>query len=637
MTYKLDPFEQTWLRKGLANFGEFLIGGRDMSVTETFTQPLFQGAGAAIGFPGGNDLTFIGNDLKDRVDYQHAYLFLLYLYEKYGEGDMVGEIASSPRVGVEGLQKILDGNWAAGMYESGLGLKDKLTDIYLDFATAILLDMEMPAQDPGMGLYKFANMENSFPGAPGAALLWSPSTPPPYAFTGTNWGFAYVKTAYNPGGGVTLPLITPTDSLAISAGAAGATLKFRKVNFKVDEFTFNTRVDYNIQEIDASSGGAVFPISNGPDWTFGPATNPDAEVRMSIIVTAMQGGWQLTNDLRPASYVKLFISQNSLYSRKIDAFVVSSEQIFSEPGVEAPVLTVTQSGDTVASFSATEDYVVGQYTGSAHQYYTSAWLNESGSYSWSLSGSFANGRSIGTIASVPVDVTSVGNGESSVIAMDDHFQLRASSQSFDHSQYLSVVANSVVPQQVAGRVASAVDRDRVSAMYSLAAEQKDLSDPAVLTLPYDKAAAGSRDLGVYFNYHGQWVYVGGTVDADQSTITTRIGKLGDYQVMAGQLGEIPSELALPTEFALKQNYPNPFNPTTTIAMVLPNAANVHLVIFDVLGREVVRLVDGPMSFGAHKVIWDGRNAYGQPLASGVYFVQMRATDFSAVRKMVLVK
>ncbi len=94
---------------------------------------------------------------------------------------------------------------------------------------------------------------------------------------------------------------------------------------------------------------------------------------------------------------------------------------------------------------------------------------------------------------------------------------------------------------------------------------------------------------------------------------------------------------LPTHFALRQNYPNPFNPSTTIEYVLPGAAKVRLVIYNLLGRRVTTLVDGRQPSGRHRVVWDGNNASGEPVASGVYLYRLTADDFTASKKMILLK
>ncbi len=75
--------------------------------------------------------------------------------------------------------------------------------------------------------------------------------------------------------------------------------------------------------------------------------------------------------------------------------------------------------------------------------------------------------------------------------------------------------------------------------------------------------------------------------------------------------------ALPESFSLSQNYPNPFNPETIIRFDLPGAAQVQLVIFDLAGHEVRRLVDANMAAGYHQALWDGKDSAGNHVPSGV--------------------
>ena len=94
--------------------------------------------------------------------------------------------------------------------------------------------------------------------------------------------------------------------------------------------------------------------------------------------------------------------------------------------------------------------------------------------------------------------------------------------------------------------------------------------------------------------------------------------------------------------SLGQNYPNPFNPTTRIEYRLPESTpgaktHVSVVVYDVRGAKVRELVNGEQSPGRHAVDWDGRNDAGETVGSGVYFYRMRASGFSGVRKMVLLK
>lgn len=89
---------------------------------------------------------------------------------------------------------------------------------------------------------------------------------------------------------------------------------------------------------------------------------------------------------------------------------------------------------------------------------------------------------------------------------------------------------------------------------------------------------------------------------------------------------------VPDVYSLDQNYPNPFNPLTTISFGLPEDAFVRLAVYDLLGRQVALLVNGQRKAGLHEASFNAAN-----LASGLYVYRIEAGDFSAVRKMVLMK
>ncbi|MDP8206983.1 MAG: PKD domain-containing protein [Candidatus Electryonea clarkiae] len=100
--------------------------------------------------------------------------------------------------------------------------------------------------------------------------------------------------------------------------------------------------------------------------------------------------------------------------------------------------------------------------------------------------------------------------------------------------------------------------------------------------------------------------------------------------------------SIPLKFELHSNYPNPFNPATSIRFDLPESGKVSLIVFDLLGREVSRLVDSSMPAGAHFVQWDSQNSSGSNLASGLYFYRLNSESvsgkyFSKSRKMILLK
>jgi hypothetical protein len=94
---------------------------------------------------------------------------------------------------------------------------------------------------------------------------------------------------------------------------------------------------------------------------------------------------------------------------------------------------------------------------------------------------------------------------------------------------------------------------------------------------------------------------------------------------------------LPKEFALHQNYPNPFNPTTTLRYDLPEDAKVTLVIYDIMGREVIMLVNQSQTPGFKSVVWNGKNSLGIDVSAGMYLYRISAENFHSVKKMVLLK
>jgi flagellar hook assembly protein FlgD len=88
---------------------------------------------------------------------------------------------------------------------------------------------------------------------------------------------------------------------------------------------------------------------------------------------------------------------------------------------------------------------------------------------------------------------------------------------------------------------------------------------------------------------------------------------------------------------LYQNRPNPFNPATEISYYLPSAGRVVIEIFDVAGRRVRMLVNGPQHAGRYSVEWTGQDNSGRRVASGIYFCRLSAGKETLTRKMVLMR
>lgn len=100
----------------------------------------------------------------------------------------------------------------------------------------------------------------------------------------------------------------------------------------------------------------------------------------------------------------------------------------------------------------------------------------------------------------------------------------------------------------------------------------------------------------------------------------------------GPLGVNDGKNEIPKVFSLNQNYPNPFNPSTTISFGIPERVNVILTVYNQLGQKVAELVNEVMSPGMHSVNWKAGN-----LSSGVYYYEIKAGDYSSVKKLILMK
>ncbi len=153
----------------------------------------------------------------------------------------------------------------------------------------------------------------------------------------------------------------------------------------------------------------------------------------------------------------------------------------------------------------------------------------------------------------------------------------------------------------------------------------------VLELVFDVALRADGDVSVQ---------MAAATAADTNGQPLEVSRLnGGYTIITAVDDQ---ERPLPAASALLPNYPNPFNPSTTIPFQLARPAVVELRIYNVMGQLVRVLTLGELGAGYYDgrhsmATWDGRDHHGRPAASGVYLIQLRAGDFVAVRKSLLVR
>jgi hypothetical protein len=119
---------------------------------------------------------------------------------------------------------------------------------------------------------------------------------------------------------------------------------------------------------------------------------------------------------------------------------------------------------------------------------------------------------------------------------------------------------------------------------------------------------------------------------------TAWAQTAEVRVVGGEVTVPAVKAGVPGSFALHGSRPNPFNPSTRIAYEVPAAAHIRLVVYNLLGQEIARLVDEVKAPGRYQVVWDGRNAQGLGVASGVYLYRLTSgTGFAETKRMTLLK
>jgi len=153
----------------------------------------------------------------------------------------------------------------------------------------------------------------------------------------------------------------------------------------------------------------------------------------------------------------------------------------------------------------------------------------------------------------------------------------------------------------------------------------DESDPLVITGSHNWSTAAEQD-----NDENTLIIHSGVIARQYAQeFAKRYKESGGTGIIVG-VEKIKG--SLPTQFTLSQNYPNPFNPTTTFQFQIPISGLVSIKVFDILGREVVVLLNEVKSVGTYQITWNAST-----LPSGVYFYRVQAGTNTAVKKAMLLK
>jgi hypothetical protein len=125
------------------------------------------------------------------------------------------------------------------------------------------------------------------------------------------------------------------------------------------------------------------------------------------------------------------------------------------------------------------------------------------------------------------------------------------------------------------------------------------------------------------------------VDATDGIDTTSSTQTFKFKTPVTGFEQYP--VGIPDVLKVEQNYPNPFNPSTVIRFSVPRATQVSVTVYDMTGREIIRLMSDDVEAGYYTVTWDGKNSKGVAVGSGTYLYVVTAGWYREVKKMVLLK
>ncbi|MBI4531297.1 MAG: T9SS type A sorting domain-containing protein, partial [Candidatus Latescibacteria bacterium] len=160
-------------------------------------------------------------------------------------------------------------------------------------------------------------------------------------------------------------------------------------------------------------------------------------------------------------------------------------------------------------------------------------------------------------------------------------------------------------------------------------------DTSVEEVELQAVSDGQGDAMMFRQEGGIWRPIATSVDRERGLLIATGERSGVFSVLRGKGEAVMAEL--PAAYELAQNAPNPFNTETTIMYRLPIGGAVSLTIYNLSGQQARKLIDSYQGSGEHRVVWDGRDDRGRSIATGVYFYRLTAGEFTAVRRMILVK
>ena len=631
------PDEEPWMLEAVAQLMQKKI----------FGDCVFFGESTAPSPSAGNQLTYLStgvNKLKGRTDQHNVYIFFTYLQEKLAaiglenepEWQVVNEICETGKVGVQSVDTAL----------VVVGASKTFADFFADYGMACYLDMANSNNDYN-GTYSFASLDlmAAPSGKSASTLKWDKDSNEPAPFMFKNippWSYNWIimqgyivdienNIVYK------TPDLSASDTLIFN-GYDGIQFKVKKLALK-SGFLESMTTDFEIVDftIDTSTAFGKLPITTDSDFTFKelgadslgqPDTTTGVQIVMLMVAKVDDSPAPSTSDFWVSNitslpeFSDLYGFQNQGAPNHIDLFVASQRAVYDSVGNESAIVLYNTALDSGELSLAILNNTLSGFT----SYHASFELKAETYYTFIFNGRDASGNqfipdslSVSTIFYNTASRAVLKLGQSSV---------ELEPGALNVNQFL---ASMTIPEKLAHDIPQGLSL--MSKIIAFGPQNKKINRLSSVNIHSENLTQSCK---VYQYYEGQWHNIGGSIHRDMITANTTA--FGRFIVLAGD-NHLPESdvLTLPGEFALFPNYPNPFNPITTIAYSLPEESYVSISIFDILGRTVWSNKAFHVNPGVHSIIWSGKNMAGNPLASGVYFVEMKAQNFITHRKILLMK
>ena len=217
-----------------------------------------------------------------------------------------------------------------------------------------------------------------------------------------------------------------------------------------------------------------------------------------------------------------------------------------------------------------------------------------------------------------------------ISSRDGVYTINFDKESFSEKSFLVTGKNSYTSR-------NALDLSNVhSDVYTTTPLNKELRSAAHIIFDTEGLSASDYSIGYWSDE--QWKELVSYASIDGKTVNAHTEYLGHFALIekgSGVALSVNNESIIPSEFALEQNFPNPFNPDTKITYDIAHAGPISIVVYDILGRKILDLVNEYKSPGKYTIVWNGNDIAGNPMGSGVYLYQLKTNTFTMTKKMVL--